>query len=163
MPGHDQDKTEAVPSVRRRSHRRRKHDAPPADSAVPGTKEKRRLRWEVKDTLLTIVALVELWFLPLAIKKISTLAILHAIKVAAAPFGLTLLSTLGGFIVTTIIFVALCYSIRKHHYAVTLFIMGAVLAFILVSHPAAVWLARLNDEQIKAKNSSQPAPARPRR
>jgi hypothetical protein len=164
MPGEDKDNlAEEIASVRRRSHRRRRRDPLPEDPALPVTKEKRRLAWEVKDTFLILIALGLACFLPLAIKKLFTLIVLHAMKVEQAPFGLNLLSTLGGLIIAIVIFVILCYATRKHHYAVAITIMGAMLAFILVSYPAADWLARWNEEQIKAKNESLPAPARPRR
>jgi hypothetical protein len=164
MPGEDKDNlAEGIPSVRRRSHRRRRRDPLPEDPAFPVTKEKRRLSWEVKDTFLILFALGLACFLPLAIKKLFTLVVLHAMKVEQAPFGLNLLSSLIGLIITIILFVLLCYTTRKHLYALTLGVMGIVLAFLLLSHPAADWLARWNEEQIKAKNESLPAPARPRR
>ncbi len=162
MAGDEKDKLEeGLPSVaRRRSHRRRRRDHSPADPAFPAAKEKRRLSWEVKDTFLILFALALAFFLPLAIKKLFTLVVLHAMKVEQAPFGLNLLSTLGSLIIAIVIFVILCYATRKHHYAVAITIMGAMLAFILVSYPAAERLARWNEEQIKAKNSTQPVPAR---
>ncbi len=162
MAGDEKDNLgEVLPPVApRRSHRRRRRDHSPADPAFPAGKEKRRLSWEVKDTFLILLALALACFLPLAIKKLFTLIVLHAMKVEQAPFGLNLLSTLGGLIIAIVIFVILCYATRKHHYAVAITIMGAMLAFILVSYPAADWLARWNEEQIKAKNSTLSAPTR---
>lgn len=124
-------------------------------------KEKRRAQWDIRDTLLTALALLELCFLPHAFHALLIPIISHPLKLENTPFGLTLLAMLTGTFIAIVVFIILCYLLRKQHYSLVIGIMVTVLFAEIISHPVASWLQRLNAEQVQAQSqrakSSKPA------
>jgi len=95
---------------------------------------------------MLLIATVELCFLPLALNSLIIPVARRVLGFETIPFGLTLLSLLSGTLLAFILFILLCYLIRKHVYRVALTIMVALLVFELVSYPLATWTKGLNQQ-----------------
>lgn len=124
------------------------------------SREKRRAQWDLRDTLLTAMALLELCFLPHAFHALLIPIISHPLKLENTPFGLMLLAMLTGTFIAIVVFIILCYLIRKQQYPIVIGIMVTVLFAEIISHPVASWLQRLNAEQAQAQ-SQRMKPSKP--
>jgi hypothetical protein len=138
---------------------RQKPDVRAADITLPH--EKRRSLWSRWDTVMLLIATVELCFLPFALKILIIPVARRGLEFETVPFGLTLVCLLGGTLLAFILFILLCYLIRKHVYRFALTIMMTLLVFELVSYPLAAWTKGLNQQRGPAgveATAASPAP-----
>jgi hypothetical protein len=151
MPLAEDNGNGSAPLNERRNQRRYRSEPKPESMPPPSVvREKRREHWTKKDTLLTVIAFGQLCFLPHAVHAVLIQAIAHILRLETPPIGLTLLSYLTGTIIAIVVFIILCYLIRKHHHFPALGLMVVVLAFELLSYPASIWLHKLNQERPQA-------------
>ena len=111
--------------------------------------------------MLILIALVELCFLPLALKTLSVPVTTHILRLQTPPIGLAFISMLGGTLLAILIFTLLCFLLRKHAYTAAITIMGAVLVLELVSHPLAAWVRKLDENQAQAGTAKKPVSPKP--